>query len=101
MEKYVKRKNLTPEQLAMANKTMAIILAVCYIAYIVTELSNQASGEGAPFWQVRCGVFAILGIVDVVQGLYFDFLRRNNMSTGNESMFSVYFNLRSRLKVTM
>lgn len=66
MGKYVKRKNLTPEQFAMANKTMSIILAVCYIAYIVTELSNMASGQAAPFWQVRCGVFAILGIVDIV-----------------------------------
>jgi len=66
MGKFVKRKSLTPEQYKMANGTMAIILAVCYIAYIVTELSNQASGAGAPFWQVRCGVFAILGIVDVI-----------------------------------
>lgn len=66
MGKFVKRKSLTPEQYKMANGTMAVILAVCYIAYIVIELSNQASGEGAPFWQVRCGVFAILGIVDVI-----------------------------------
>lgn len=66
MSKHVKRKNLTPEQFAMANKTMAIILAVCYIAYIATELSNQASGAGAPFWQVRCGVFAGLGIIGFI-----------------------------------
>ena len=66
MGKYVKRKKLTPEQFLMANKTMSVILAVCYITYIVTELSNQASGEGAPFWQVRCGLFAVLGIVGLV-----------------------------------
>ena len=66
MGKYIKRKNLSPEQYKIANKTMAVILAVCYITYIVTEISNQTSGQGAPFWQVRCGVFAILGIVDLV-----------------------------------
>lgn len=66
MGKYVKRKPLTPEQYKMANGTMAVILAICYIAYIVTELSNQASGAGTPFWQFRCGIFAILGVVDII-----------------------------------
>ena len=66
MGKYINRKQLTPEQYKMANGTMAVILAVCYITYIVTELSNQASGAGAPFWQFRCGIFAILGVVDII-----------------------------------
>ena len=66
MGKYVKRKPLTLEQYKMANGTMAVILAICYIAYIVTELSNQASGAGTPFWQFRCGIFAILGVVDII-----------------------------------
>ena len=30
MGKYIKRKNLTPEQYWMANKTMTIVLMVCY-----------------------------------------------------------------------
>ena len=66
MGKNVKRKKLTPEQFAMANKTMAIILAVCYVAYIVTEISNVSAGVATPFWQVRCGVYAVLGVVDIV-----------------------------------
>ncbi len=66
MGKYVKRKNLTPEQYQMANGTMAVILAVCYIAYIVTEISNMTSGEGAPFWEFRCGVYVVLGIVGLI-----------------------------------
>ena len=61
MGKFVKRKQLSPEQFKMANGTMAIILAVCYIAYIVTEATNQGA-----FWQVRCGLFAVLGIVDII-----------------------------------
>ena len=40
MGRYIKRKKLTPEQYRIANKTMAIILMVCYIAYIATEISN-------------------------------------------------------------
>lgn len=66
MGKLVKRKQLTPEQYKMANGTMAVVLVVCYITYIVTELSNQASGAVAPFWQVRCGLFAVLGVVDII-----------------------------------
>ena len=65
MGKFIKRKQLTPEQYQMANGTMAVILAVCYITYIVTEISNASSGTGAPFWQFRCGVYVVLGIVDL------------------------------------
>ena len=66
MGKYIKRKQLTPEQYKMANKTMAIIMTVCYITYIVTEISNMTSGNGAPFWQFRCGIYVVLGIVGLV-----------------------------------
>lgn len=61
MGKFVKRKNLSPEQYKMANGTMAIILAVCYIAYIAIEITNKG-----PVYPVRCGVFAILAIVGLV-----------------------------------
>ena len=66
MGKYIKRKKLTPEQFKMANGTMAIILAVCYIAYITTEASNASAGVATPFWQFRCGVYAVLAVVDIV-----------------------------------
>ena len=61
MGKFIKRKNLTPEQFKMANGTMGVIMAVCYLTYIGTEASNQGA-----FWPVRCGLFAILGIVGLI-----------------------------------
>ena len=66
MGKFVKRKQLTPQQYQMANGTMAIILAICYIAYIATEISNMSTGRGAPFWQFRCGVFGVLAVVNLI-----------------------------------
>jgi len=68
MEKYIKRKTLTETQYKMANKTMALILTVCYITYIVTEITNANSGTGAPFWQFRCGVYALITVANIVVG---------------------------------
>ena len=65
MGKYIKRKKLTPEQFKMANSTMAIILAICYLAYITTEVTNATAGVATPFWQFRCGVYAVLAVVDL------------------------------------
>lgn len=42
MGKNIKRKQLTPEQFRMANKTMSIILAICYLLYITVEASKVA-----------------------------------------------------------
>ena len=61
MGKYVKRKKLTPEQFKIANGTMGVIMVICYLTYIVTEVTNHAA-----FWPVRCGIFAILGIISIV-----------------------------------
>ena len=66
MGKYVKKKNLTPLQYKMANKTMAVIMAICYIVYIVVEYTNMQSGEGAPFWQVRCGIYAACAVFNFI-----------------------------------
>ncbi|MBR2046102.1 MAG: hypothetical protein IJ958_08225, partial [Agathobacter sp.] len=68
MGKYVKRKQLTPEQYRIANKTMAIILSICYIAYISTEVTNANNGTGAPFWQVRCGLYVIFAVSNIIMG---------------------------------
>ena len=57
MKKYIKRKQLTPMQHMIANKTMAIILAICYMTYIGTELSNLSKGIAAPFTAVRCAIY--------------------------------------------
>lgn len=68
MGKYVKRKQLTPEQYRIANNTMAIILLVCYIAYIGTELSNVGKGTATSFWQFRCGIYAFFMIANIIIG---------------------------------
>ena len=66
MEKYIKRKQLTPMQYQMANKTMAIILAICYIAYIGTEYSNIMKGTAAPFGAVRCIIYVFFMISNFI-----------------------------------
>ena len=66
MGKWIKRKQLTPQQYLMANKTMAIILAVCYIAYIGTEISNINKGTAAPFGMFRCGIDVFFFIANFV-----------------------------------
>ena len=66
MGKYVKRKQLTPEQYKMANKTMAIILAICYITYIGTEYSNVAKGIATPFGEVRCAIYGFFMVANFI-----------------------------------
>ena len=56
MGKLIKRKNLTPEQYWMANKTMAVILCFCYLIYFVVELSNNHVDA---FSKVRMGIYLI------------------------------------------
>ena len=59
MGKFVKRKQLTPEQYWMANKTMAIILTVCYLICLIVELSNHHVDI---FAKVRMGIYVIFAI---------------------------------------
>lgn len=66
MGKYVKRKQLTPEQYLMANKTMAIILAVCHAIYAVVELTNMNSSSNGTFVWVRCALYIALAIANII-----------------------------------
>ena len=59
MRKLIKRKQLTPEQYWMANKTMAIILVVCYLIYSGVELTN---GHTDMFSKVRIGAYVVFAI---------------------------------------
>ena len=59
MGKYVKRKNLTPDQYWMANKTMTVVLMICYIIYAVVELSNHHIDT---FGKVRIGMYAVFAV---------------------------------------
>ena len=64
IKNYIKRKKLTPEQYKMANKTMYIILAVCYILYILIELMNAGERTHGYFRIIFYMIFAIAsGIV--------------------------------------
>ena len=63
MGKFVKRKALTEEQYWMANKTMAIILLVCYLVYSIVEITNY---NPKTFGQVRIGVYAIFGLLTLI-----------------------------------
>lgn len=63
--RIVNRKNLTPEQYKMANKTMFIILAICYILYILIELIN-AKGRMHGYYRIIIYlVFAIFSGITV------------------------------------
>lgn len=66
MEKFIKRKQLTPEQYLMANRTMAVILAVCYILYVVVELVNRKDGGGEIFSLIRCAIYVILAVGNTI-----------------------------------
>ena len=59
MERLIKRKNLTPEQYWMANKTMAIILVICYLIYSGVEFTN---GHTDMFGKVRIGLYVLFAI---------------------------------------
>lgn len=63
MGKFVKRKALTEEQYWMANKTMAIILIICYIVYSIVEITNY---NPKTFGQIRIIIYAILGLLTLV-----------------------------------
>ena len=63
LKKYVKRKDLTPEQYQMANKTMSVILALCYVFYILVELMHIGNGVQGYF---RVAVYLILAIAGII-----------------------------------
>ena len=60
MGKHVKRKQLTPEQFKMANKTMSIILAICYVLYITVESSKVAEHPHG-YFRIAIYVAVIIG----------------------------------------
>ncbi len=61
MEKYVKKKVLTPEQYLRANRVMTTILIVCYFVYTMIEKSNGL--EGANF---RSGLYIAAAVVSFI-----------------------------------
>lgn len=67
MGKYIKRKQLTPRQYMMANKTMAFILAICYVLYAGVEFINNIKGTGnGMFAYIRCAMYIIFAIANFI-----------------------------------
>ncbi len=64
-KKYVKRKQLTPEQYRMANKTMVTILLICYLVYIAVEYTNWGVPSHGMFRMIIYAVFAIGDLIMV------------------------------------
>ncbi len=63
MKKYILRKDLTPQQYEMANRRMAIILAVCYVLYIVVELGK---GDASMDAYIRSAVYIACSALDFI-----------------------------------
>lgn len=61
MNKFLKKKVLTPEQYLRANRVMTMILIVCYFVYTMIEKSNNLQGAN-----VRCGVYIVAGIASFI-----------------------------------
>ena len=40
MERFMKKQSLNPDQYRRANRTMCLILAICYLVYIIVEVIN-------------------------------------------------------------
>ena len=65
MGKYIKRKNLTPTQYKMANKTMVMILTLCYLLFITVENARLAERPHGLFRMIIYAVFIVLNVVVV------------------------------------
>ena len=63
----MKRQKLTPEQYARANKTMSLILVICYIIYAVVEVMKITKLESIPMMSfVRFGVYGVMLVATII-----------------------------------
>lgn len=63
LSRFVKRKNLTPEQYKMANRTMAVILAACYVLFSLAEITQHM---GQTFGFFRIGIYVLVAITNQI-----------------------------------
>lgn len=63
---FMKKKNLTPEQLLRTNRVMAMILALCYVVYVIVEMNNMAAEGIRTSGIFRCGLDVFLILADLV-----------------------------------
>lgn len=60
----MKKQNLTPEQYVRTNRTMALILSLCYVIYLVVEVTNAITAKTMDtFGIIRCIVDVLFVVV--------------------------------------
>ncbi len=63
----MKKQKLTPEQYKRSNKTMLLILTICYLIFGGVELSNiMKAGDVATMAIVRCVVYVVMILVSAL-----------------------------------
>lgn len=62
----MKRQNLTPEQYARTNKTMMIILTMCYIIFSVVEITNSKTTGMDMFRIFRIALYVAMIVIDAI-----------------------------------
>lgn len=62
----MKKKVLTPGQLKRTNAVMAMILALCYVVYIIIEVRNMMVEGTDAFAIARCVLYVGLMLVDLI-----------------------------------
>ncbi len=66
MDKFIKRQTLNPDQYRRANGTMCLILAVCYLVYIIVEIMNISKHGMSTGVIARCVLYGVSTIVTIV-----------------------------------
>lgn len=63
-EKVMRRQELTPEQYVRTNKTMFIILTMCYIMFMVIEFTNSKTTGMGGFRIARIALYVAMIVID-------------------------------------
>lgn len=66
MDKIIKRQSLNPTQYRRANGTMCLILAVCYLVYIVVEIMNISRYGMSTGLIVRCVLYGVSMLATII-----------------------------------
>lgn len=66
MDKFIKRQSLNPDQYRRANSTMCLILAVCYLVYIIVEIMNISKHGMSTGVIARCVLYGVTAIATIV-----------------------------------
>lgn len=66
MESFIKRQSLNPDQYRRANRTMCLILAICYLVYIIVEVINIGKFGMSNGLIIRCVFYGIMLLTSVI-----------------------------------